>query len=76
LQAGTASDGADRLTARGGRVLNIVGVGDDLPAARARAYQAAGLIRMRGGWYRRDIAALPAPGTSPQGWTARPAAGG
>jgi len=64
LQAGTASDGAGRLTASGGRVLNIVGVGDDLPAARARAYQAASLVRMRGGWYRPDIAAEPVPGTS------------
>jgi len=64
LQAGTASESAGRLTASGGRVLNIVGIGDDLPEARARAYQAASLVRMRGGWYRRDIAAEPIRGTS------------
>jgi len=64
LHAGTASDSAGRLTAAGGRVLNIVGTGEDLAAARARAYEAAALIRMRGGWYRGDIAASPAPGTS------------
>jgi phosphoribosylamine---glycine ligase len=66
LQAGTASDSSGRLTASGGRVLNIVGTGADLAAARASAYQAAGRIRMRGGWYRMDIAAEPAPGTSPR----------
>ena len=64
LHAGTTSDSAGRLTASGGRVLNIVGTGEDLDAARARAYDAAALIRMRGGWYRGDIAASPAPGTS------------
>jgi phosphoribosylamine---glycine ligase len=66
LQAGTA--GADgRLTATGGRVLNVVGTGPDLAQARSAAYQAAAKITMRGGWYRRDIAANPAGGT-----TARP----
>jgi phosphoribosylamine--glycine ligase len=43
--------------------LNVVGTGADIAAARSRAYQAAALIRMRGGWYRGDIAAEPAPGT-------------
>ena len=66
LQAGTIQDGSGRLAASGGRVLNVVGTGPDLPAARARAYQAAALIRMRGGWYRSDIAAAPAPGTRTQ----------
>jgi phosphoribosylamine--glycine ligase len=66
LHAGTASDRAGRLTASGGRVLNVVGTGDDLAAARTRAYDAAALIRMRGGFYRGDIAAMPAPGTSPR----------
>ena len=64
LHAGTASDREGRLTASGGRVLNIVGTGEDLAVARARAYDAAALIRMRGGWYRGDIAASTAPGTS------------
>jgi phosphoribosylamine---glycine ligase len=62
LHAGTSIDRSGRLTASGGRVLNIVGTGADLAAARSSAYQAAGRIRMRGGWYRTDIAAgLAAP---------------
>jgi phosphoribosylamine--glycine ligase len=63
LHAGTARNVAGQLTAAGGRVLNVVGTGDDIAAARARAYEAAGLIQMRGGWFRGDIAAGPAPGT-------------
>jgi phosphoribosylamine---glycine ligase len=55
LHAGTATDGAS-LIASGGRVLNVVGRGPDLAAARVTAYQAAGLIRLRGGWCRSDIA--------------------
>jgi len=56
LHAGTARSGAGHLVSAGGRVLNVVGTGADLPAARAVAYAAAEKIRMRGGWYRRDIA--------------------
>jgi phosphoribosylamine---glycine ligase len=56
LHAGTATDQAGDLVTSGGRVLNVVGSGPDLAAARASAYQAAGLIRLRGGWYRSDIA--------------------
>ncbi|HWG60290.1 MAG TPA: phosphoribosylamine--glycine ligase [Streptosporangiaceae bacterium] len=56
LHAGTAMDGAGHLVSAGGRVLNVVGTGDDLTTARQAAYQAADRIQMRGGWYRRDIA--------------------
>jgi phosphoribosylamine--glycine ligase len=56
LHAGTATDGAGRLVSAGGRVLDVVGTGPDLTAARDVAYQAAAQIRMRGGWYRHDIA--------------------
>jgi len=56
LQAGTAGRGDTELVSAGGRVLNVVGTGADLAQARAAAYLAAGKIRMRGGWYRRDIA--------------------
>jgi len=56
LQAGTATDSAGHLITNGGRVLNIVGSGPDLAAARASAYRAAGSIQIRGGWYRSDIA--------------------
>jgi phosphoribosylamine---glycine ligase len=65
LHAGTARDESGRITASGGRVLNVVGTGDDLDEARGRAYQAAALITMPGGWYRSDIAAEPAPASRP-----------
>jgi phosphoribosylamine--glycine ligase len=41
----------------GGRVLNVVGTGPDIAAARATAYAAAARIRLRGSRYRTDIAA-------------------
>jgi phosphoribosylamine--glycine ligase len=56
LHAGTARAGGGPLASAGGRVLNVVGTGPDLASARASAYQAARQVRMRGGWYRRDIA--------------------
>jgi phosphoribosylamine---glycine ligase len=62
--AGAGDGSSGRLTAAGGRVLNVVGSGRDLAAARASAYQAAALITMPGGWYRSDIAAEPAPRTA------------
>jgi len=55
LHAGTARRDADLVTA-GGRVLNAVGTGPDLAAARAAAYAIAECVEFRGGWYRRDIA--------------------
>jgi phosphoribosylamine---glycine ligase len=68
LHAGTTTaDG--QLVSSGGRVLNVVGTGPDLAAARAAAYAAAGQIRMRGGWYRRDIAERPATVPAPTGPT-------
>jgi len=68
LHAGTATDAAGRLISAGGRVLNVVGTGPDLPAARDVAYQAAGAITMRGGWYRHDIAEAAArASTTPAG---------
>jgi phosphoribosylamine---glycine ligase len=57
LHAGTATDASGELVSAGGRVLNVVGSGPDVAAARAAAYELAGTICMRGGWYRRDIAA-------------------
>ncbi len=56
LQAGTATDGGGNLIANGGRLLNVVASGTDLGAAAATAYQAARLVRVRGSWYRSDIA--------------------
>ena len=59
LHAGTARDAKGALVTAGGRVLNAVGSGPDVAAARARAYELAGTVSLRGGWYRRDIAARP-----------------
>jgi phosphoribosylamine--glycine ligase len=56
LHAGTSRDGAGRVVSSGGRVLNLVGTGPDLMTARSAAYEAAAMIRMRGGWYRTDVA--------------------
>ncbi|MGB7448207.1 MAG: phosphoribosylamine--glycine ligase [Ornithinimicrobium sp.] len=66
LQAGTAlaegsehdgsTDGSGVLSA-GGRVLSVVGVGEDLAQAHSRAYDAIDRIQMQGAHYRRDIAA-------------------
>ena len=64
IQAGTAAEVNGQLTSAGGRVLNVVGSGPDLETARSAAYQAAAEIKMRGGWYRLDIAANPAAGTA------------
>jgi phosphoribosylamine--glycine ligase len=55
LHAGTSRAGGDLVTS-GGRVLNAVGSGPDLAAARAAAYAVAECVEFRGGWYRRDIA--------------------
>jgi phosphoribosylamine--glycine ligase len=59
LHAGTARDAKGALVSAGGRVLNAVGSGPDIAAARGRAYELAGTVSLRGGWYRRDIAARP-----------------
>jgi phosphoribosylamine--glycine ligase len=85
LHAGTALDGASQggasqggdgqLVTAGGRVLDVVGTGPDLAAARAAAYQAAGHIRLRGGWYRHDIAEQAAGQQAGTGQQARAAAG-
>jgi len=59
LQAGT-DHSQTGLVSAGGRVLNVVGTGPDLATARAAAYQTAARIKLRGGWYRTDIAARAA----------------
>ena len=56
LHAGTARDAKGALVTAGGRVLNAVGSGPDVAAARARAYGLAETVSLRGGWYRLDIA--------------------
>ncbi len=56
FQAGAAlRDG--HLVTQGGRVLSVVGTGDDLAAAARRAYAGAEAIAFAGKQFRRDIAA-------------------
>jgi phosphoribosylamine--glycine ligase len=56
FHAGTAMR-ADRLVTNGGRILNVTGVGEDLAAARAAAYEGVGRISFDGMRCRGDIAA-------------------
>jgi phosphoribosylamine--glycine ligase len=57
LHAGTALDGDGRVVTAGGRVLNVVALGDGAEAARSAAYAAADVIVFEGKQLRRDIAA-------------------
>lgn len=57
--AGTAVDAEGQLISAGGRVLNVVGTGATLAAAREQAYEVLAGIELEGGHYRSDIA-LPA----------------
>jgi phosphoribosylamine--glycine ligase len=66
LHAGTVLRGGTVLSS-GGRVIDVVGTGRDLAEARAAAYTAAALVRLRGGWYRTDIAGQPGAATQPAG---------
>ena len=54
IQAGTRlADG--QLVASGGRVLGVVGLGEDLEAARERAYAHLSQVRFPDGFHRTDI---------------------
>ena len=75
LHAGTAKGDDGEFVTSGGRVLSVVALGDDLAAARARAYEAARLIDWEGVQFRSDIALraergeITAPTTSGAGST-------
>ena len=56
FHAGTARNDRDEIVTSGGRVLTVVGRGDDLATARARAYAAADLISFDDMERREDIA--------------------
>ena len=60
LHAGTASERQGRagIGGRPGAERGRLGARTSRPRA-PRAYELAGTVRMRGGWYRRDIAARP-----------------
>jgi phosphoribosylamine---glycine ligase len=55
LHAGTATGVDGVLVSAGGRVLNAVGSGPDVAAAREAAYALTASVQLRGGWYRHDI---------------------
>jgi phosphoribosylamine---glycine ligase len=61
FHAGTALQGG-RLVTNGGRILNVTALGDDLVAARAAAYEAAGRISFAGMRFRHDIGLAAAEG--------------
>jgi phosphoribosylamine--glycine ligase len=64
LHAGTARDDSGALVSAGGRVLSAVGLGADLEAARAAAYNVVEGVRLRGAHHRTDIAQAAAAGTA------------
>ncbi len=55
FHAGTGSQDG-RLVSTGGRVLNVSALGPNIPAARERAYEAVGRIRLKDMYARSDIA--------------------
>ena len=62
FHAGTAADDAGNIVSAGGRVLCVVGLGDDVAQAKAQAYRGVDAVRFADMQYRRDIGdkALPA----------------
>ena len=56
FHSGTARNDRNELVTAGGRVLTVVGCGEDLATARQRAYAAADLISFEGMERREDIA--------------------
>ena len=55
FHAGTRRGDGGRILTAGGRVLAVVGTGQQAEQARQRAYEAVGQIRFAGMQYRRDI---------------------
>lgn len=64
--AGTALDADGTLVTSGGRVLAVTAVAPTFEAARARAYEGAGLIDFDGKSFRTDIGMKAVPGRSGQ----------
>jgi len=62
LHAGTARREDAAIVSSGGRVLSVVGTGTDLSAARAKAYEIVGSIRLPGSHFRSDIGLAAAEG--------------
>ncbi len=62
LHASTKREADGTVVSAGGRVLAVVGTGDDLPAARADAYRRVGGVHLIGSHHRTDIALRAAEG--------------
>lgn len=62
FHAGTARNADGELITAGGRVLNVVALGDTFEEARERAYEACDLINFEGKQLRTDIGARAAKG--------------
>ena len=62
FHAGTALNSDGELITAGGRVLNVVALGDTFEEAREQAYRACDLINFEGKQYRTDIGKKAAAG--------------
>ncbi|MCV7171808.1 phosphoribosylamine--glycine ligase [Mycobacterium manitobense] len=62
LHAGTARRDDGAVVSSGGRVLSVVGTGEDLSAARAAAYRLIESVRLPGSHFRTDIGLAAAEG--------------
>ena len=62
FHAGTARNADGELVTAGGRVLNVVALGDSFDDAREKAYEACDLINFEGKQYRSDIGKRAAAG--------------
>ncbi|WP_416189689.1 phosphoribosylamine--glycine ligase [Neisseria sp. CCUG17229] len=56
FHAGTSMNQQNQVVTNGGRVLCVVGLGDDVVAAKAKAYAALEKVSFNGMQYRKDIA--------------------
>ena len=64
FHAGTDKNADEELVTAGGRVLNVVALGDSFDDAREKAYDACDLINFEGKQFRSDIGARAAAGRS------------
>lgn len=61
FHSGTRRDEGDVLRTAGGRVVTVVGFGDDVDSAREAATAAASRVHFDGAWHRSDIGATRVP---------------
>ena len=68
FHAGTTINGDGELMTSGGRVLNVVGLGETFAEARERAYAGCELINFEGKTYRSDIGRQMLEAVREDGW--------